>query len=86
MSVVLSVFRKDGMLLLNTSEGALLRSLSSGQLFVVVYLASTLTACVVTLWTVRRELGFRLAGKLAGCQALTSVVSAWLFGLIAGQF
>jgi Fe2+ transport system protein B len=83
LSVVLSIFRKDGMLLLNTSDGALLRSLSAGQLFVVVYLASTLTACVVTLWTVRREMGWRVAGKLAGRQALTSVLSAWLIAQIA---
>ncbi len=83
LSVVLSIFRKDGMLLLNTSEGALLSSLLGGQLFVVVYLASTLTACLVTLWTVRRELGWPVASKLAGRQALTSVVSAWLIAQIA---
>jgi len=82
LSVVLSIFRKDGMLLLNSSDGALLRSLSGGQLFVVVYLASTLTACLVTLWTVRRELGFRVAGQVAGRQVLTSVLSAWLMAQV----
>ncbi|KYG06903.1 hypothetical protein BE21_32230 [Sorangium cellulosum] len=79
LAVVLSVLRKDGMLLLNTSNGVLLRSLSAGQLFVTVYLASTLTPCLVTLAAVRRELGWRAAGAVAGRQALTSVVSAWLF-------
>jgi Fe2+ transport system protein B len=83
LPVVLSMFRKDGMLLLNTSDGALLRSLSGGQLFVVVYLASTLTACLVTLWTVRREMGWSVAGKLAGRQALTSTLSAWAIARIA---
>lgn len=82
LSVVLSIFRKDGMLLLNTSDGALLRSLSAGQLFVVVYLASTLTACLVTLWTVRREMGWRVAGTLARRQALTSLVSTWLIAQV----
>jgi ferrous iron transport protein B len=83
LPVVLSIFRKDGMLLLNTSNGSLLRSLSGGQLFVLVYLASTLTACLVTLWTVRQELGWRVAGRLAGRQALTSIMSAWLIAQIA---
>jgi Fe2+ transport system protein B len=82
LPVVLSVLRKDGMLVLNTSNGALLRSLSGGQLFVVVYLASTLTACLVTLSTVRRELGWRVAGTLAGRQALTSVASAWVLSRV----
>jgi Fe2+ transport system protein B len=83
LSVVLSIFRKDGILLLNTSDGALLRSLAAGQLFAVVYLASTLTACLVTLWTVRRELGWRVAGKVAGRQALTSILTTWLFARFA---
>lgn len=83
LSVVLSVFRKDGVLLLNASDGALLRSLSAGQLFVVVYLASTLTACLVTLWTVRREMGWRVAGKLAGRQALTSILTTWVIAHVA---
>jgi Fe2+ transport system protein B len=41
-----------------------------------VWLASTLTACLVTLWTVRREFGWRFAFSLAGKQAITSLVTA----------
>jgi len=79
LSVVVSIPRKDGMLLLNADGGAILHSLSARQLFVVVYLASTLTPCLVTLATVGRELGFRHAGAVAGRQALTSLGSAWIF-------
>ncbi|MEM8857925.1 MAG: nucleoside recognition domain-containing protein [Chloroflexota bacterium] len=80
--VIFAVIRKDGLLLLNQGEGALLASLTIGQIFVLVYLASTLTACLVTLWTVRKELGGRVALKIAGQQALTSVVSTLLLTII----
>ncbi len=55
--ILFSVLRKDGMLLLNQNEGAMILAMSAGQLLVLVYLASMLTACLVTLWTVRKELG-----------------------------
>jgi Fe2+ transport system protein B len=79
LAVFVSIPRKDGMLLLNADGGALLLALSAGQLFVVVYLASTLSPCLVTLATVGRELGPRYAGAMAGRQALTSLTSAWIF-------
>lgn len=78
LPMLFSLLRKDGMLLLNADGGALLGALSAGQLFVVVYLASTLAPCLVTLAAVGRELGWRTAGGVAGRQALTSVASAWL--------
>ena len=82
--VIFSIIRKDGLLVLNTGEGALLQSLTAGQVLLLVYLASTLTACLVTLWTIRKELGARFALKIAGRQALTAIVStlmlAWLVG------
>jgi Fe2+ transport system protein B len=81
LSLVVSVLRKDGMLLMNSGNGETLRSLSSSQLFLAVYLSSTLTACIVTLWTVQKELGLRHAALLAGRQALTSVVTAFLLAL-----
>ncbi|MEM7135133.1 MAG: nucleoside recognition domain-containing protein [Myxococcota bacterium] len=83
LPVLFSLLRKDGMLLLNADNGALLGALSAGQLFVVVYLASTLAPCLVTLATVGRELGWRTAGGVAGRQALTSVASAFLFSQLA---
>lgn len=61
---------------LNQGEGALLATLSAGQVFILVYLASTLTACMVTLWSIGRELGWRYAGLVAGRQGLTAVMSA----------
>jgi Fe2+ transport system protein B len=70
--------RKDGLLILNQGEGALLASLSSAQIFVLLYLASTLTACVVTLWSVQQELGGRVALAMAGRQAGTAVVTTLL--------
>ncbi|MEM9730546.1 MAG: nucleoside recognition domain-containing protein [Myxococcota bacterium] len=82
LPVLFSLLRKDGMLLLNADSGALLGSLTGGQLFVVVYLASTLAPCLVTLAAVGRELGWRTAGGVAGRQALTSVASAWLISQV----
>lgn len=76
--IIFSIIRKDGLLVLNTGEGALLQSLTAGQVLVLVYFASTLTACLVTLWTIRKELGTRFALKIAGRQALTSVASTLL--------
>lgn len=79
--VIFSILRKDGLLVLNQGEGSMLTSLTAGQVLVLVYLASTLTACLVTLWTVRKELGWAFAGKLAGKQAATSLVSTMLLAL-----
>lgn len=76
--VVFSVLRKDGLLALNQGQGALLAQLDAAQTFVLVWLASTCSACLVTLWTVGRELGARHAWGLAGRQAATSLVSTWL--------
>lgn len=76
--ILFSAVRKDGLLLLQQDQGALLRTLSMGQLFVLVYLASTFTACMVTLWTVGRELGAWHALKMAGRQFATAVASALL--------
>ncbi|WP_025138119.1 nucleoside recognition domain-containing protein [Achromobacter sp. DH1f] len=80
--VVFSLLRKDGLLALNQGQGALLAQLSAAQTFVVVWLASTCSACLVTLWTVGRELGARHAWGLAGRQAATSLVSAWVLAQV----
>lgn len=81
--VLFSILRKDGLLTLNTDDGAFLSSLTTVQLFALVWLASTLTACLVTLWTVRRELGWKTAAQLAGRQAATSLISTWLITRLA---
>ena len=75
--ILFSILRKDGLLTLNSGDGSLISSMPAGQVFVLVWLASTFTACLVTLWTVRRELGWKAAALIAGRQAVTSFVSAW---------
>jgi ferrous iron transport protein B len=80
--VIFSIIRKDGLLILNQGEGALLAGLSSAQVFVLVYFSSTLTACVVTLWTVEQEMGSRAAVALAGRQAGTAVLTTLLLVLL----
>jgi len=84
-AVIFSVLRKDGLLILNQGEGGFLQSLHAGQIFVLVYLASTLTACLVTLWTVRKELGWSFAASLTGKQAVTSLVSTGIIMLLVGR-
>jgi len=80
--ILFSILRKDGLLVLNVGEGAMVAALTASQALVLVWLASTLTACLVTLWTVGRELGPGFAWKVAGRQALTSLISGWLLAIM----
>jgi ferrous iron transport protein B len=80
-ALLFSILRKDGLLMLNQDGGAVLAAMSAGQVFWVVWLASTFTACLVTVWTVRRELGWRSAAHLAGRQAVTSLSSTAVLAL-----
>lgn len=84
--LIFSIVRKDGLLVLNQGQGALLATLSASQVFILVYLASTVTACLVTLWTISRELGAKTAGILAGRQALTALISTGLLSLVIALF
>lgn len=77
-AIIFSILRKDGLLTINQGEGALTESLGGGQLFILVWLAGTLTACLVTLWAVKTELGWRTAATLAGRQSITSLAVAAL--------
>lgn len=79
--ILFSILRKDGLLVLNQDDGAMLKSLSAGRIFLLVWLASSLTACLVTLWTIRRELGWREAAAVATRQVTTSIVSTGLLSL-----
>jgi len=81
-AIIFSILRKDGLLTINQGEGALAASLGGGQLFILVWLAGTLTACLVTLWAVKNELGWRTAATLAGRQSLTSLAVAGLLSLL----
>ena len=80
--LLFSIIRKDGLLTINQDGGTLLASLSAGQVFLFVWLCSTFTSCLVTLWTIRRELGLPTALRLAGRQALTSLGTTGLLALI----
>jgi Fe2+ transport system protein B len=79
--LLFSIIRKDGLLTINQNGGALPASLSAGQVFLMVWLCSTLTSCLVTLWTIRRELGFPAALRLASHQALTSLSTTAILAL-----
>ena len=62
--------------MLNEGQGSLLMEMSIGQVFILVYLASTLSACLVTLWTISKETSWKTAFSIGWKQMLTSVVSA----------
>ncbi|MCE5154474.1 ferrous iron transporter B [Staphylococcus hyicus] len=81
--IFFSIIRKDGMLLFNTGHGTLIQSLSPLQLLMVVFLASTMTSCSVTMTMIARQLGGKLAGKLILKQMATSLgIVCALFGLL----
>jgi len=84
VGLVFSMIRKDGILLFNEENMALLTSMSTFQLFLVVYLASTFSACAVTFWTIAKELGVKEALALSGKQMITSFTSAFLLSLLFG--
>ncbi|WP_152656581.1 hypothetical protein [Oceanobacillus sp. CFH 90083] len=73
--LIFSFIRKDGLLVLNEGQGSLLMDMSLSQVFILVYLASTLFACLVTLFAIGRELGWETSLSIGGKQMLTSVVS-----------
>ena len=71
--IFFSMIRKDGMLLFNTNHGALIHHLSPIQLLMVVFLASTITACSVTMTMMVRHFGSKVAGQMIVKQMLTSI-------------
>ncbi|QGH32857.1 ferrous iron transporter B [Gracilibacillus salitolerans] len=79
--LIFSFIRKDGLLVLNEGQGSLLMDMSISQVFILVYLASTLSACLVTLFTISRELSWKDALSIGWKQMLTSVVSAAFIAL-----
>lgn len=81
-ALAFSFIRKDGLLLLNENNGVLLSSLPDSTVFLLVYLGSTLSACFVTLWTIRAELGFKVALSIFIKQIITSIVSTFLFFIL----
>ncbi|MFS0749781.1 nucleoside recognition domain-containing protein [Oceanobacillus sp. 1P07AA] len=80
--VVFSIFRKDGMMILNEGQGSLLQSIEVWQLFIVVYLASTISSCLVTLYSITKELGYKYALSTFSKQFITSIVSTFILSMI----
>ncbi len=80
-SLIFSFIRKDGLLIVNEGQGSLLASISIPQLFLLVYLASTLSACLVTLLTIGKELGWKNALSIASKQIITSLASTAILAL-----
>jgi ferrous iron transport protein B len=88
-AVVLGSIRKDGLAigLLDSDWGALKVDLESpAQVLTAVYLAGVLLPCLVTLYTIGREMRWKFAAKLAGRQmawaAGFSLVIAWVGALL----
>jgi ferrous iron transport protein B len=77
-ALALSLLRKDGLLALQGSSPSLLTLLSSGQLFAIVWLGSTLSSCIVTLAAIRRELGWRAVPSIIIPQAITALLTTAL--------
>lgn len=80
LTVVLASIRKDGIALL-TADGAAVTTLSPLSVLVVVYLAGVLLPCLVTAFTVAREISPRWAATMmarqAGAAVGFSLVLAW---------
>lgn len=82
-SVVLGSVRKDGIaigLLDGTGGGLKVAFESPAQVLTAVYLAGVLLPCLVTLFTIAREMSWKFAGKLCARQ----MVWACGFGLVIG--
>ena len=80
LTVVLASVRKDGIALL--TEGGVATTLSPLEVLVAVYLAGVLLPCLVTAFTVAREVSARWALKMMARQAAAavgfSIAIAWL--------
>jgi ferrous iron transport protein B len=82
LGILFSILRKDGMLLFNEGNGQLLTGLTSIELFILVYIASTLSACLVTLFAIGKDVSKSIALQIASKQAMTSVVSTLLLVMV----
>lgn len=80
-AIVFSVLRKDGILLLNETGTDPHGALGAGQLFLAVYFAATLSPCLVTIYTISREIGTRSAVAIAGRQLAMALGSTLVLAL-----
>lgn len=81
-AIVFSFLRKDGLMVLNQDGGELLRYMTAKQVLIAAWIASTLSACLVTLWTISKELGGRFALVQIARQILSSVAVALLLHIL----
>jgi Fe2+ transport system protein B len=88
-SVILGSIRKDGIaigLLDGSGDGLKVAIQTPAQVFTAVYLAGVLLPCLVTVFTVIREMRWKFAAKLCGRQVLWAsgfaMIIAWAGALI----
>lgn len=72
--ILFSMIRKDGMLLFNMNDSALIQRLSAFQLLLLVFFSSTFTACSVTMTMLIRRLGSILGIKMIMKQMVSSTL------------
>ncbi|ELZ04720.1 ferrous iron transport protein [Natrialba chahannaoensis JCM 10990] len=86
LTVVLASVRKDGIALL--TEGGVTTTLSPLEVLVAVYLAGVLFPCLVTAFTVAREVSLQWAltmmGRQAGAAICFAIAIAWGGRLLGG--
>jgi len=80
--IIFSLLRKDGLMVLNQDGGSVLQSLSTPQLLLLIWISSTLMACLVTVLTVAREISWRFALAITGKQALSSLAMALILSAL----
>lgn len=81
LPIIFASVRKDGILLFANAET--FGGLSSRQILTGVYLAGMALPCLVTLLTIRREMGWQFAASLLAKQlafaVFCSLILAWFF-------
>lgn len=80
--VLFSIIRKDGILIFNMDNGALIQSISTGSLFLIVFFSSTFTACSITLTMITKYFGLAESFKIATRQMVTSLACIVAGGLL----
>ena len=80
--IIFSLLRKDGIMVLNQDGGTVLKLLSTPQLLLLIWISSTLMACLVTVLTVAREISWRFALAITGKQVLSSLTVALILSTL----
>ncbi|MCG7338916.1 ferrous iron transporter B [Staphylococcus sp. ACRSN] len=72
--ILFSLIRKDGMLLFNADNGAVLRSIPPERAFLLILFSSTFAPCSVTITMIIKKLGLSLGIKLILKQMVTAII------------